>query len=168
MRKDLLGWPGFNYQNWQNAAQFCADNNINLDEALVWAEKAFSEPFRNAAQGRKDFFTLKTKAAVLRAMKRDADADQVMDEAVAMSDAPVMGIHQYSTSLIAAGNKEKAMAIFRMNREVIGRRSSSPTSASPAATPRSATPKTRSPTGKSPSGTSRTTRSRTCQSTSRH
>jgi tetratricopeptide (TPR) repeat protein len=40
-----------------------------------------------------------------------------MDEAVAMSDAPVMGIHQYGTSLIAAGNKEKAMAIFRMNRE---------------------------------------------------
>ena len=117
MRRDLLGWPGFNYQNWQNAAQFCADNTINLDEALVWAEKAISEPFRNAAQGRKDFFTLKTKAAVLRAMKRDADADRVMDEAVAMSDAPVMGIHQYGTSLIAAGNKEKAMAIFRMNRE---------------------------------------------------
>jgi tetratricopeptide (TPR) repeat protein len=117
MRKDLLGWAGFNYQNWQNAAQFCADHNINLDEALVWAEKAISEPFRNAAQGRKDFFTLKTKAAVLRAMKRDADADHLMDEAVAMSDAPLMGIHQYGTSLIAAGNKEKAMAIFRLNRE---------------------------------------------------
>jgi hypothetical protein len=117
MRKDLLGWPGFNYQNWQNAAQFCADNNINLDEALVWAEKAISEPFRNAAQGTKDFSTLKTKAAVLRAMKRNADADRVMDEAVARSDAPVMGIHQYGTSLIAAGSTEKAMAIFRMNRE---------------------------------------------------
>src|SRR6185295_14128346 len=26
LRRDLLGWPGFNYQNWQNAAQFCADN----------------------------------------------------------------------------------------------------------------------------------------------
>jgi hypothetical protein len=29
---DLLGWPGFDYRNWQNAAQFCADNKINLDE----------------------------------------------------------------------------------------------------------------------------------------
>jgi tetratricopeptide (TPR) repeat protein len=117
MRKDLLGWPGFNYQNWQNAAQFCADNHINLDEALVWADKAINEPFRNAAQGRKDFYTLKTKAAVLHAMKRDADADRVMDEAIAMTDAPVMGIHQYGTALIAAGNKDKAMTIFRMNRE---------------------------------------------------
>jgi tetratricopeptide (TPR) repeat protein len=117
IRKDLLGWPGFNYQNWQNAAQFCADNKINLDEALVWAEKAISEPFRNAAQGRKDFYTLRTKSAVLRAMGRDADADGVMDEAVAMSDAPVMGIHQYGTSLIAAGKTDRAMAIFRMNRQ---------------------------------------------------
>jgi DUF2911 family protein len=117
MRKDLLGWPGFNSQNWQNAAQFCADNTINLDEALVWAEKAISEPFRNAAQGRKDFSTLKTKAAVLRAMQRDGDADGVMDEAVAMADAPVMGLHQYGTSLLAAGKKDKAMTIFRLNRQ---------------------------------------------------
>jgi len=117
MRKDLLGWPGFNYQNWQNAAQFCADNKINLDEALVWAEKAISEPFRNAAQGKKNFDTLRTKASVLRAMGRDADAEGVMEEAVAMADAPVMGIHQYGASLIAAGKKDKAMAIFRMNRE---------------------------------------------------
>jgi tetratricopeptide (TPR) repeat protein len=116
IRKDLLGWPGFNYQNWQNAAQFCADNKINLDEALVWAEKAISEPFRNAAQGRKDFSTLKTKSAVLRAMGRDGDADGVMDEAVGMSDAPVTGIHQYGTSLLAAGRKDKAMTIFTLNR----------------------------------------------------
>src|SRR3954451_7895321 len=117
MRKDLLGWPGFDYQNWQTAAQFCADNKINLEEALVWADKAISEPFRNAAQGREDFSTLRTKAAVLRAMGRDADADLVMDKAVGMSDAPVMGVHQYATSLIAAGKKEQALAMFKLNRQ---------------------------------------------------
>jgi Protein of unknown function (DUF2911) len=117
MRKDLLAWPGFNYQNWQTAAQFCADHKINLEEALVWADKAISEPFRNAAQGREDFSTLKTKAAVLRAMGRDADADVVMDKAVGMTDAPVMGIHQYAMSLIAAGRKEQALTISKLNRQ---------------------------------------------------
>jgi len=117
MRKDLLGWPGFNYQNWQNAAQFCADNKINLDEALVWADKAIHEPFRNAAQGRKDFSTLKTKADVLQAMGRDGEADGIMDEAVAMADAPVIGIHRYGTALIAAGRHDRAMTIFKMNRQ---------------------------------------------------
>jgi hypothetical protein len=117
MRRDLLGWPGFDYQNWQTAAQFCADHNINLEEALVWADKAISEPFRNAAQGREDFSTLRTKAAVLRAMGRDADADRVMNKAVARADAPVIGMHQYGTSLIASGKKEEAMAIFKLNRQ---------------------------------------------------
>ena len=28
IRKDLQGWPGFNYNNWQNAAQFCTSNKI--------------------------------------------------------------------------------------------------------------------------------------------
>jgi hypothetical protein len=117
MRKDLLGWPGFDYQNWQKAAQFCADNKVDLDEALLWAEKAINEPFRNAAQGRKDFYTLRTKSAVLRAMGRDGDADSVMSEAIAMAEAPVMGIHQYGTSLLAAGRKEQAMTVFEQNRQ---------------------------------------------------
>jgi len=117
MRKDLLGWPGFNYQNWQTAAQFCADNKINLDEALVWADKAIRDPFRNGAQGREDFYTLGTKAAVLRAMGRDGEADVVMDKAVGMPEAPVIGIHQYGVSLVASGKKERAMAIFTLNRQ---------------------------------------------------
>jgi predicted Zn-dependent protease len=54
---------------------------------------------------------------VLRAMGRDEDADGVMDEAVAMAGAPVIGIHQYGTALLAAGKKDKAMAIFRQNRQ---------------------------------------------------
>ena len=118
MRRDLLSWPGFNYQNWQSAAQFCADNKINLDEALVWADKAINEPFRNAAQGREDFFTLQTKAAVLRAMERHAEADAVMDKAVRSAGAPVTGIHQYGVRLLASGQKEKAMAVFTLNRQL--------------------------------------------------
>jgi hypothetical protein len=117
MRNDLLGWPGFNYQNWQRAAQFCADNKVNLEEALVWADKAINEPFRNAAQGREDFSTLRTKANVLRAMGREPEAEAVMDKAVRMPDAPVMGVHQYGVSLVAAGKNERAMDVFKMNRQ---------------------------------------------------
>jgi hypothetical protein len=118
MRKDLLGWPGFNYQNWQAAAQFCADNKINLDEALVWADRAISEPFRNAAQGRADFSTLRTKAAVLQALNRVGDADATMDKAVVIPGTSPLGIHQYGVSLIAAGRKDRAMDIFRLNRRL--------------------------------------------------
>ncbi|HTK28584.1 MAG TPA: DUF2911 domain-containing protein [Vicinamibacterales bacterium] len=117
MRKELLGWPGFNYQNWQRAAQFCADNKVNLDEALVWADKAISDPFRGAAQGREDFSTLQTKAAVLHAMNREPEADVVMDKAVRLAGTPAMPIHQYGLRLLAAGRNDRAMAIFRLNRQ---------------------------------------------------
>jgi len=116
IRKDLLGWPGFNYENWRQAAQFCADNKINLEEALVWADKAINEPFRNAAQGREDIFTLGTKASVLRAMSRDADADTVMDRAVRLPGSPAIAVHRYGQQLLAAGKNEKAMDVFRLNR----------------------------------------------------
>ncbi len=44
LRKELRGSDGFSWQNWQAAAQFCADNNVNLAEGLVWAQRAVSDP----------------------------------------------------------------------------------------------------------------------------
>jgi len=116
MRQQLLAWPGFDYRNWQKAAQFCADRRINLDEALVWADKAISEPFRNAAQGRTDFSTLSTKASVLSAMGRDAEADALMDQASGLPGTPVLAVHQYGMSLVAGGRKERALEVFKRNR----------------------------------------------------
>lgn len=115
IRRQLQAWPGFNYRNWQQAAQFCADNKINLDEALVWADKAIKEPFRGAVQGREDFSTLRTKAAVLSAMGRDSEADATMDKALQKPGSDVAAVHQYGTSLLRAGKKEKAMEVFKLN-----------------------------------------------------
>jgi tetratricopeptide (TPR) repeat protein len=115
IRKDLQGWPGFNYVNWQNAAQFCADNKVNLEEALVWAEKAIKEPFRGTGPGREDFSTLQTKAAVLTALGRDSEANAVMDKALHVPATEPVTIHRYAMSLLRSGKKEKAMEIFQFN-----------------------------------------------------
>jgi hypothetical protein len=56
MRQDLQSWAaGFNYKDWQSAAQFCADNKINLEESLTWADKAIDGPFRGPQSGTKIF-----------------------------------------------------------------------------------------------------------------
>jgi hypothetical protein len=62
-------------------------------------------PFRNAAQGRADFSTLQTKAAVLTAMGRDADADTVVDRAIRLPDTDARSVHQYGMRMLAAGRK---------------------------------------------------------------
>ena len=88
---------------------------MNLEEALVWADKAINEPFRGAVQGREDFSTLRTKAAVLTAMGRDAEADATMSKALKMPATDVGAVHQYGTALLRAGKKEKAMEVFKLN-----------------------------------------------------
>lgn len=118
LRRQLQSWPGFSYRGWQRAAQFCADNKINLEEALTWADRAINEPFRGGGGGRKDFSTLGTKAAVLMALGREPEADKVMDEAVRLPGADVIPVHQYATRLLHAGQKEKAMEIFKLNAQL--------------------------------------------------
>lgn len=117
MRKELLNWAGFNYRNWQIAAQICADNKVNLEEALVWAEKAIHDPFRGAAVGSEDFSTLQTKAAVLQAMNRTQEADATMEKAMQLPGAGLLPVHFYGAKLLAAGRKEKALEIFKLNQQ---------------------------------------------------
>ena len=116
IRRDLLSWPGFNYQNWQTAAQFAVANNLALDEALVWANKAIYEPFRGAAVGREDFSTLQTKAAVLHAMNRDSDADTLMDHALRLPATTPRDLYAYGMGLLSSGRTPRALQIFKMNR----------------------------------------------------
>jgi Protein of unknown function (DUF2911) len=117
MRQQLEFWPGFRYEDWQSAAQFCADNKINLEEALIWAEKAISTPFRGATVGHEDFSTLQTKAAVLTAMGRDADAEAVMQKALHLSGTDSYSIYAYAVGLLRSGKNSKAMEVFKVNQQ---------------------------------------------------
>ncbi len=111
MRNELRSSPGFDYRNFSAAAQFCAQNKINLDEALVWADAAMAP----SVGGREEFATLQAKSDVLRAMGKDTDADAAMEKAIKTPDASVQIIHQYGRTLLAAGKKEKALEIFKFN-----------------------------------------------------
>jgi hypothetical protein len=117
MRQDLQSWPGFNYQDWQTAAQFCADKKINLDEALVWAEMAINGPFRGATIGHEDFSTLSTKAAVLEALGRESQADTVMQKALHWPGTDSYSVYAYGMGLLGKGKKDKAMEVFTFNQE---------------------------------------------------
>ena len=117
MREDLLNWPGFNYQNWQNAAKFCADNKINLEEALVWADKAIHEPFLGVPFGVEDFSSMSTKAAVLDAMGRASEADGVMDKALALPNASMFNMYIYGADLLRAKCSDRALKVFQIDQQ---------------------------------------------------
>lgn len=117
MRQDLQSWAGFNYQNWQNAAQFCATNKINLEEALQWADKAINGPFRGATIGHEDFSTYSTKAAVLEAMGRESEADALIEKALHFPGTDAYSVYAYGMGLLRKDKKDQAMKIFAFNRE---------------------------------------------------
>jgi len=81
---------------------------------LTWAEAAISLPFI----GKEEFATLLTKANVLEALGKNAEAETIMAKAIKLPSASVMDIHQYGRSLQAVGKKEKAFEVFKLNRQM--------------------------------------------------
>lgn len=112
MRAELTSFAGFNYANWLKCARFCLSNKINLEEALKWVDISMNSDRFN---GQKSFDAMQTKADILTALNRNAEADAVMSEA--MNIATMIDIHQYGRSLLIAGKNEKALEVFKINRQ---------------------------------------------------
>jgi len=110
-RNELRNSPGFGWQAWNDAANYCYANKTNLDEALTWSDKAISMTF----VGGRNFTSLQTKSEILGAMGKTDEAKEVMDSAINDPTASALQIHFYARGLQAQGNKEEAMRIFQMN-----------------------------------------------------
>lgn len=108
-RQELRTSKGFMWESWQRAAQWCVDNNVNLDEALLWSDSATSVNFG----GDHNFSAWSTKAQVLQKLGRNAEADSVMKRALPI--ASVFEIHQYGRQLITQGKNKEALDVFKMN-----------------------------------------------------
>lgn len=108
-RNELRSSKGFTWNAWQQAAQFCAQNNTNLEEGLVWAETAVSKPFISD----KNFVTLSTKAQILTLLNRKPEADAVMKEALPLGKSPE--IHGYARQLLAQKKSKEAFDAFKFN-----------------------------------------------------
>lgn len=115
IRNQLNGTEtGFEYANLAAAARFCAQNKVALEQGLQWADLAISMPF----VGQKNFETLSSKALVLNAMNKTADADVVMSEAIKMPGVSVQQVHEYGRALLAANRTDKALEVFQLNQKM--------------------------------------------------
>ena len=108
LRRELQGDKGFVYENWFAAAQFCLQQNYNLEEALTWADNAINPFF-----GVETFTTISLKSMIQEKMGRTADAEATMKKA--LDKASVLELHQYGRQLLGQKKPEKAMEVFQMN-----------------------------------------------------
>ena len=108
-RKELRTDMGFFWLGWQTAAQWCADHNTNLEEALLWADTATNPN----VLGNKNFTTLSTKAAVLGKLGRMDEARAIMQQAVPLGS--MLEIHQYARFLLQQKKTKEALQVFQTN-----------------------------------------------------
>jgi len=113
MRMDLRGFAGFYWQNWQQAADFCATKKINLPEGLKWAERAVSDPTWSG--GQENFATLTTLSRLQALNGRAEEAAKTFDKAINHPTADPLQIHQAARQLLTDGKKQEALRVFQLN-----------------------------------------------------
>lgn len=111
IRRDLRTTPGFEWKNWEAAAAFCLERNVNLDEALVWAKTAAENP----NVGQENFTTLVTLARVQAALGKAEEAKKTYDRAFEHRTAAPVDLHQLGRRLLAEKKPAEAMRVFEAN-----------------------------------------------------
>jgi tetratricopeptide (TPR) repeat protein len=108
-RRELRTEKGFAWESWNQAAAWCLQQNVNLAQALVWADTATSTTFG----GDKAFRAWSTKAQILEKLNRHAEAIDIMKRSMAFAN--VNEIHQYGRQLLQQKKNKEALEIFRTN-----------------------------------------------------
>jgi tetratricopeptide (TPR) repeat protein len=112
IRKDLQGQKGFLDYNWNQAANWSMSNGGDMEEALAWSEAAINDPY----VGSRNYNNMQTKARILEEMGKTDESYKVMQEAMEMGT--VFQVHAYGRQLIAQGEKERALEVFKKNAEM--------------------------------------------------
>lgn len=105
LREEMVGPKGFNWLNGVGAANFCATNKINMDEALGWVQSYLD---RNI----KYFQLYNVKGNLFTAMNKKDSADATMKKAINLPDATAGQIVNYGRTLITQTRPKDAMPVF--------------------------------------------------------
>lgn len=108
-RNELRTEKGFSWNAWDQAAKWCLEKNINLEQALQWSDTATSPIFG----GDRDLSAWSTKAQILSKLGRTTEADAIMKNALPFANE--FQLHQYGIELLKAKKLKEAMEIFKTN-----------------------------------------------------
>jgi len=108
LREQVTSQRGFNSTNMVQAAQYCLNKSINLDEALTWSQRAVT-----GFNGQRSFVTLRNLATAYEKLNRLPAADSVMTDALGMANANQYVA--YGRALITQKRTDKAQEVLKTN-----------------------------------------------------
>lgn len=109
IRSQMSGAAGFDPPSLESAAGWCLQNNVNIDEALVWINSAVDPNLG----GVNSFKALSTKAGLLNKQNKKEEAEKLMK--TAMDNGTVNDIHAYGRQLLAEKKTKEALEVFEFN-----------------------------------------------------
>lgn len=104
-KAQMRGLPRFGWQGWNQIANWAAQNDIDLDDALLWSDRSIGM--------NRNFTNLRTKALVM-AKKGDAAASDALTKE-ALSIATEVEINAYGYQLLGQQKVDEAIAMFTKN-----------------------------------------------------
>jgi len=102
VKNELRNVGGFTWAGYDEAAQWCLDNNYNLEEALKWEETSILNEER--------FENWETKSRILDAMGRKDDAAKALSTAI--NKAGAIQLYSYARGLQRQGNAKRAFELY--------------------------------------------------------
>jgi hypothetical protein len=102
IKNELRSVGGFTWAGYDEAAQWCLDNNYNLEEALKWEDTSI--------QNEERFENWETKSRILTAMGKKEDADKAL--ATALDKANALQLYVYARTFQRQGNAKRAFELF--------------------------------------------------------
>ena len=103
--QQLKGTTGFNWQGPFSAANYSLNNNVNLEQGLVYIDRAIAQ--------NNSFNTKRVKAGILTALEREDEAKTIIDEAIDSSTEPELNAYGYQ--LLGQQRNKEAIKMFKMN-----------------------------------------------------
>jgi Protein of unknown function (DUF2911) len=101
----LTGIPGFFWDGFNNAALYCARQNIYMDKALEWTEISIKK--------NKNFSNLSTKYLILKKSGKADEAKKVLAEAMPMGKESE--INNFGYVMMGEGEVDEAIKLFQHN-----------------------------------------------------
>jgi hypothetical protein len=102
IKNELRNVGGFTWAGFDEAAQWCLDNNYELEQALKWED--------NSIQGEPRFENYETKSRILAAMGKKDESDKAL--AMALEKANAIQLYVYARTFQRNGNAKRAFELY--------------------------------------------------------
>ena len=113
IREEMLSSTGFNWMQRNAAANYCLQNEINLEEALEWAKLTSVNSFI----GQENVSTLQTLAGLQLKLDQKDEGIANIKKAAMHPTATIFQIHGMGRQLLSLDQDEIALEIFQLNME---------------------------------------------------